>query len=130
MTTAVLAFRDEKQRPVKVLYIEDDLRAAAEMHELGWQEGDTVVVETDGLSGLRRAVMEVFDVVIIDRMLGDADGISLVGDFVRFGFLLQSLEPSFGKRHVRAFSQFAFLKSPRKGPPTFAARIVRDEPRF
>ena len=104
MATAALAFRDEKQRPVKVLYIEDDLRAAAEMCELGWQEGDTVVVETDGLSGLRRAVMEAFDVIIMDPMLGDADGISLVGGFVRFGFLLQSLEPSFGKRHVRAFS--------------------------
>ncbi len=63
---------------MKVLYIEDDLRAAVEMRELGWQEGDTVVVETDGLSGLRRAGMEAFDVIIMDRMLGDADGLALV----------------------------------------------------
>ena len=63
---------------MKVLYIEDDARAAAEMRELGWQQGDTVVVESDGLSGLRRAGMEAFDVIIMDRMLGDADGLALV----------------------------------------------------
>jgi len=63
---------------MKVLYIEDDVRAAADMRGLGWQQGDTIVVETDGLTGLRRAGMEAFDVIIMDRMLGDADGIALV----------------------------------------------------
>lgn len=63
---------------MKVLYIEDDARAAAEVRELGWQQGDTVVVETDGANGLRRAGIEPFDVIIMDRMLGDADGLTLV----------------------------------------------------
>lgn len=109
---------------------EDNLRAAAKMRELEWEEGDTFVVETDSLSCLRRAGMEAVDGIILGQMPDDADGISLVGDLVRFGFLLQSSEPSFGKRYMRAFSLVVFLKSPRNGPQKFAARIVRDESRF
>ena len=64
---------------MKILYIEDDLRAAEEVKQLAWQEGDTIVVETNGSDGLKRAGLEPFDVIIMDRMLGDADGLSLVG---------------------------------------------------
>lgn len=64
---------------MKILYVEDDLRAAEEVKQLAWQEGDTIVVETNGSDGLKRAGLEPFDVIIMDRMLGDADGLSLVG---------------------------------------------------
>lgn len=63
---------------MKILYVEDDLRAAEEVKQLAWQEGDTIVVETNGSDGLKRAGLEPFDVIIMDRMLGDADGLSLV----------------------------------------------------
>lgn len=63
---------------MKVLYIEDDARAAAEVRELAWQQGDTIVVENNGTDGLKRAGLEPFDVIIMDRMLGDADGLELV----------------------------------------------------
>ncbi|RJX68239.1 DNA-binding response regulator [Tsuneonella suprasediminis] len=63
---------------MKVLYIEDDARAATEVRELAWQQGDTIVVENNGTDGLKRAGLEPFDVIIMDRMLGDADGLELV----------------------------------------------------
>lgn len=64
---------------MKILYVEDDLRAAEDVKQLAWQEGDTIVVETNGSDGLKRAGMEPFDVIIMDRMLGETDGLSLVG---------------------------------------------------
>jgi DNA-binding response OmpR family regulator len=64
---------------MKVLYIEDDARAAADVRDLAWQQGDTIIVESEAQAGLRRAGMEAFDVIIMDRMLGDADGLQLVG---------------------------------------------------
>lgn len=63
---------------MKLLYIEDDARAAADVRDLAWQQGDTIVVESEAQAGLRRAGMEAFDVIIMDRMLGDADGLQLV----------------------------------------------------
>ncbi|QSB44727.1 DNA-binding response regulator [Altererythrobacter sp. FM1] len=63
---------------MKVLYIEDDARAATEVRELAWQQGDTIVVENNGTDGLKRAGLEPFDVIIMDRMLGDADGLELI----------------------------------------------------
>ncbi len=63
---------------MKLLYIEDDARAAADVRDLAWKQGDTIVVESEAQAGLRRAGMEAFDVIIMDRMLGDADGLQLV----------------------------------------------------
>jgi len=63
---------------MKILYIEDDARAADEMRNLALQEGDTLAVEMTGVEGLKRAGMEPFDVIIMDRMLGDADGLDLI----------------------------------------------------
>ena len=63
---------------MKILYVEDDARAAEEMTTIARQEGDTVAVETNGADGLKRAGLESFDVIIMDRMLGDADGLDLI----------------------------------------------------
>ena len=63
---------------MKLLYIEDDARAAAEMSDIVREQGDTLAVESNGADGLRRAGLESFDVIILDRMLGDADGLELI----------------------------------------------------
>ena len=61
-----------------VLYIEDDPRAASEMAEMAAEAGVRLVWEKDAASGLRRAGLEKFDVIILDRMLGDEDGLDLL----------------------------------------------------
>ena len=62
-----------------ILYVEDDQRAASELQELAAGTGDTLVWENSGAGGLLRAGMEDFDVIILDRMLGDIDGLTILG---------------------------------------------------
>ena len=63
---------------MKILYVEDDARAADDMRAIALQEGAIIAVETNGADGLKRAGLESFDVIIMDRMLGDADGLELI----------------------------------------------------
>ncbi|GMM92561.1 response regulator transcription factor [Qipengyuania sp. MTN3-11] len=63
---------------MRILYVEDDARAAAEVQDLAVEQGATIVCESSGASGLLRAGMEPFDVVILDRMLGDLDGLTII----------------------------------------------------
>jgi len=63
---------------VKVLYIEDSADAAADVCALLAQQGSQVVWEREAASGLRRAAGENFDVIILDRMLPDMDGLQIV----------------------------------------------------
>jgi DNA-binding response OmpR family regulator len=63
---------------LNILYVEDDQRAAAEVQQLAAERGDTVVWESSGSGGLLRAGMEEFDVIILDRMLGDIDGLTII----------------------------------------------------
>ena len=63
---------------LKILYVEDDQRAAGEVQELAARRGDIVVWENSGSGGLLRAGMEKFDVIILDRMLGDLDGLTIL----------------------------------------------------
>ena len=63
---------------LSILYVEDDHRAAAEIQELAAESGDRVTWEATGSGGLLRAGMEDFDVIILDRMLGDLDGLTIV----------------------------------------------------
>jgi DNA-binding response OmpR family regulator len=65
------------RQALKILYVEDDARSAAAVTELAVQSGDTVVWENNGSSALLRAGMEGFDVIILDRMLGDIDGLTI-----------------------------------------------------
>ena len=63
---------------LSILHVEDDRRAAAEIQELFSANGDRVTWEGTGSGGLLRAGMEDFDVIILDRMLGDIDGLTIV----------------------------------------------------
>src|SRR3546814_19620553 len=63
---------------LKILYVEDDQRAAGEFQELAATRGDVVAWERTGSGGLLRAGMEQFDVIILDRMLGDLDGLTIL----------------------------------------------------
>ena len=62
---------------LNVLYVEDDYLAASGMLALAAQEGDRVIWEDNGAAGLRRAASEPFDVIVLDRMLPDTDGIAI-----------------------------------------------------
>lgn len=63
---------------LRILYVEDDRRAAGEIQDLAAAHGDTLVWESSGAGGLLRAGMESFDVIILDRMLGDLDGLTIL----------------------------------------------------
>ena len=63
---------------LNILYVEDDQRAAAEVQQLAAERGDTVAWESTGSGGLLRAGMEEFDVIILDRLLGDIDGLTII----------------------------------------------------
>ena len=63
---------------LNILDVEDDQRAAAEVQQLAAERGDTVAWESTGSGGLLRAGMEEFDVIILDRMLGDIDGLTII----------------------------------------------------
>jgi DNA-binding response OmpR family regulator len=63
---------------LNILYIEDDSRAAAQVGELASQSGDTVTWCPTGGDGLKRAGVERFDVIILDRMLPDLDGLTIL----------------------------------------------------
>ena len=60
---------------MKLLYIEDSADAAADVSALLARQGSQVVWEKEGEAGLRRAAMEPFDAIILDRMLPDMDGV-------------------------------------------------------
>lgn len=61
-----------------ILHIEDDARIASDLQQLVRATGDHVTWEANGKDGLRRAGMGDFDVIILDRMLPDIDGLTVV----------------------------------------------------
>lgn len=63
---------------LSILYVEDDARAAERVIELAAEAGDAVAWETTGSAGLLRAGLERFDVIILDRMLPDLDGVTVL----------------------------------------------------
>jgi len=63
---------------VKLLHIEDNADAAADVTAFLARAGSQVVWEKEGSAGLRRAAFEPFDVIILDRMLPDMDGLTIV----------------------------------------------------
>lgn len=63
---------------LNILYVEDDQAAAKEIQMLADQDGHRVAWENTGSGGLKRAGMEAFDVIILDRMLGDSDGLTVL----------------------------------------------------
>ncbi|MFC4292071.1 response regulator transcription factor [Sphingorhabdus arenilitoris] len=63
---------------LRILYVEDDASSAEELSAVIANHGHVMHWEKNGLSGLRRAASEEFDVILLDRMLPDMDGISIV----------------------------------------------------
>lgn len=63
---------------LNILYIEDDARAAASVSDLAGQSGDRLTWEATGSAGLMRAGAQSFDVIILDRMLPDLDGLTIL----------------------------------------------------
>lgn len=63
---------------MKILVIEDDKQGAAYLAKGLRESGHAVDVAHDGKEGLYHAGAEVYDVMIVDRMLPGRDGLSLV----------------------------------------------------
>lgn len=63
---------------LNILYIEDDRRAANEVQALAAQHGYQIAWENTGSGGLLRAGMDSFHIIILDRMLGDIDGLTIL----------------------------------------------------
>lgn len=63
---------------LNILYVEDDPLAASAVQALVGQSGDRLAWEQSGRAGLQRAAADQFDVIILDRMLPDLDGLSIV----------------------------------------------------
>ena len=63
---------------LNILYVEDDPLAAAAVQGLVAQGGDQLAWEQTGRAGLQRAAADRFDVIILDRMLPDLDGLTIV----------------------------------------------------
>ncbi|MYR06519.1 response regulator [Gordonia sp. SID5947] len=63
---------------MRVLVVDDDVRAAETVRRVLASEGWSVVVATDGAEGLWRATEEQFDVVVLDIMLPKLNGFRVV----------------------------------------------------
>ncbi|MBN8819052.1 MAG: response regulator transcription factor [Sphingomonas sp.] len=63
---------------LNILYVEDDILAASTVQTLMAQSGEQLNWEQSGRAGLQRAAAEPFDVIILDRMLPDLDGLAIV----------------------------------------------------
>lgn len=62
---------------LNILYVEDDRMAAGTVLSIAAGEGDRVIWEDTGAGGLKRAGSEAFDIIILDRMLPDTDGVTV-----------------------------------------------------
>ncbi len=63
---------------LRILYIEDDARAAAQVAELAESAGLALTWAANGQDGLKRAGVNRYDVIILDRMLPDLDGLTIL----------------------------------------------------
>ena len=63
---------------MRVLVIEDDQEVSNHIVRGLETNGHEAVAEFDGKKGLRRAEKETFDVLIVDRMLPEIDGLSII----------------------------------------------------
>ena len=65
---------------MKILVIEDDDEAAAYLVKGLSESGHQVDLAVDGRQGLERAQHGDFDALVIDRMLPELDGLSIVSE--------------------------------------------------
>jgi len=69
---------DGMARAPNVLFVEDDDRLSAEVAEELTVRGFAVRLERTGVAGLEAALHDPFDVIVIDRMLPELDGLSVI----------------------------------------------------
>jgi two-component system OmpR family response regulator len=72
---------------MRILVIEDDAEASAAMVRGLAEAGHEAIVAGDGLLGLKAAREDTFDVMVVDRMTPNLDGLSAVGTLRREGDL-------------------------------------------
>ena len=63
---------------MQILVIEDDARVAEHIGKGLTAAGHVVTREADGRAGLVRAASDIFDLIIVDRMLPHVDGLTIV----------------------------------------------------
>jgi len=63
---------------MKVLLIEDDTTASDYLKKALSESGNVVDTVADGLAGLNRAMNESYDALIVDRLLPQLDGLSVI----------------------------------------------------
>ncbi|APZ97578.1 DNA-binding response regulator [Sphingopyxis sp. QXT-31] len=63
---------------MQILVIEDDARVAEHIGKGLKAAGHVVTQESDGRAGLLRAAADTFDLIIVDRMLPQVDGLTIV----------------------------------------------------
>ena len=67
-----------KHTKMRILVIEDDEEVSAHIKRGLEAKGHEVETEANGKKGLRRAEKETFDALIVDRMLPEVDGLSII----------------------------------------------------
>jgi two-component system, OmpR family, copper resistance phosphate regulon response regulator CusR len=70
---------------MRVLIVEDEKKAVANLSKGLTEHGFEVVVETTGDAGLRRATEERFDLIVLDVMLPGRDGWSVLEELKKQG---------------------------------------------
>ena len=68
-------------RSLRVLVIEDDTEMATFIEKVLGDAGHDVECARDGAAGLARARAEDFDALVVDRMLPEKDGLTLIREF-------------------------------------------------
>ncbi len=68
-------------KPMHVLVIEDDAEIAGFISKVLSEAGHKVDLAQDGASGLSQARANAFDALIVDRMLPEKDGLTLLKEF-------------------------------------------------
>lgn len=63
---------------LNILYIEDDVQLAQDFDRLMTGHGDHVTWIASGEDGLARAAAQLFDVILLDRMLPDMNGLDII----------------------------------------------------
>ncbi|HET6656136.1 MAG TPA: response regulator transcription factor [Gammaproteobacteria bacterium] len=65
---------------MRILVIEDDREAAANLAKGLSESGHLPELVHDGAGGLERALGDAFDVLVVDRMLPNLDGLSIIAE--------------------------------------------------
>src|SRR5262249_4677994 len=76
---------------MRILLVEDDSKTATYVARGLRESGQSVEVSADGRDGLFRMTNEEFDLAIVDRMLPEIDGLSVVRAARAAGFASQVL---------------------------------------